>query len=71
MPDQVGLELIAGQLEESIPGSVLATAFFRNRAAVEVAPTTIRAVLATPEQRAGAERDGAINVFPGGDTAGA
>jgi len=53
VPDQVGLELIAGQLEESIPGSVLATVFFRNRATVEVAPATIRAVLAALRERHG------------------
>ena len=53
MPDQVGLELIAGQLEEAIPGSVLATTFFRERASVEVAPSAIRGALATLRERAG------------------
>jgi NADH-quinone oxidoreductase subunit C len=47
VPDQVGLELLARQLEEAIPGSVGATTFFRNRATVEVAPATVRRVLAT------------------------
>ena len=47
MPDQVGLELLAKQLEEAIPGSVTSTTFFRNRATVEVAPATVRQVLAT------------------------
>ena len=42
MPDQVGLELIAGQLEEAVPGSVLGTTFFRDRATVEVAPAFLR-----------------------------
>ena len=46
MPDQVGLELIAGQLAEQLPGSVVGTTFFRDRGSVEVAPATIRGVLA-------------------------
>ena len=46
MPDQVGLELIAGQLASRIPGAVVGTTFFRNRATVEIAPGTVRAVLA-------------------------
>jgi len=46
VPDQVGLELIAGQLASHIPGAVVGTTFFRNSATVEVAPGTIRAVLA-------------------------
>ena len=45
MPDQVGLELIAGQLEQTIPGGVVATTFFRERATVEIAPGAIREVL--------------------------
>ena len=53
MPDQVGLELIAGQLEEAIPGSVIATTFFRERASVEIAPSAIRGVLETLRERAG------------------
>src|SRR5579862_491818 len=51
VPDQVGLELIAGQLEEAIPGSVLATAFFRGQASVHVAPGAIRGVLAALRER--------------------
>ncbi len=47
MPDQVGLELIAGQLAQANPGAVLGTTFFRNRGTVEIAPATIREVLAT------------------------
>ena len=47
MPDQVGLELIATALGESIPGSVLETTFFRERAAVHVAPESVRQVLST------------------------
>jgi NADH-quinone oxidoreductase subunit C len=45
VPDQVGLELIAGQLAQSHPGSVLSTTFFRNRATVEIAPASVREVL--------------------------
>ncbi|HEX4033258.1 MAG TPA: NADH-quinone oxidoreductase subunit C [Solirubrobacteraceae bacterium] len=47
MPDQVGLELIAQQLEQAVPGSVSDTTFFRGRASVEVAPASIRIVLRT------------------------
>jgi len=53
VPDQVGLELVARQLEEAIPGSVAKTTFFRNRATVEVAPATVRQVLATLRETAG------------------
>ncbi len=45
MPDQVGLELIAGQLASQIPGAVRQTTFFRGRATVEIEPTAVRAVL--------------------------
>ncbi len=47
MPDQVGLELIAGQLSSEIPGAVLATTFFRDRGTVEIAPASVRGVLAS------------------------
>ena len=53
MPDQVGLELIAGQLEEALPGSVIATTFFRERASVEIAPSAIVGVLRTLREHAG------------------
>ncbi len=53
MPDQVGLELLARALEETIPGSVAQTTFFRNRATVEIAPATVRRVLATLRERDG------------------
>jgi len=46
VPDQVGLELLARQFEEAIPGSVEGTTFFRGRATVEVAPAAVRRVLA-------------------------
>ena len=38
MPDQVGLELIAGQLDQSHPGAVRSTTFFRDRGTVVNAP---------------------------------
>jgi NADH-quinone oxidoreductase subunit C len=53
VPDQVGLELIAGQLEQTIPGGVVATTFFRERATVEIAPGAVREVLATLRERHG------------------
>jgi NADH-quinone oxidoreductase subunit C len=53
VPDQVGLELIAGQLEEAVGGSVLETTFFRSRAQIRVAPATIRTVLATLRDTSG------------------
>ena len=53
MPDQVGLELIATALGEAIPGSVLETTFFRERAAVHVAPASVRQVLSTLKQNHG------------------
>jgi NADH-quinone oxidoreductase subunit C len=45
VPDQVGLELIAGQLAQSHPGCVLKTTFFRDRGSVEIAPASVREVL--------------------------
>jgi NADH-quinone oxidoreductase subunit C len=53
VPDQVGLELIAGQLAEAIPGAVVQTTFFRNQASVEIAPATVRSVLATLREKHG------------------
>jgi NADH-quinone oxidoreductase subunit C len=53
VPDQVGLELLARELGEAVPGSVTQTTFFRNRATVEVAPTAIRDVLAALRERTG------------------
>jgi NADH-quinone oxidoreductase subunit C len=47
VPDQVGLELIAGQLSSAIPGAVLATTFFRGRGTVEIAPGAVRGVLSS------------------------
>jgi len=51
VPDQVGLELIAGQLEQTQPGSVLATTYFRERGSIEIAPAHVRAVLAALRER--------------------
>jgi NADH-quinone oxidoreductase subunit C len=45
VPDQVGLELIATQLGDAIPGSVLETEFFREQASLHVDPASVRAVL--------------------------
>jgi len=47
VPDQVGLELIAEALGESVPGALLGTTFFRGRGTLEIAPPAIRAVLAS------------------------
>jgi NADH-quinone oxidoreductase subunit C len=47
VPDQVGLELIAGQLAQANPGAVLNTTFFRNRGTLEIAPGAVREVLGT------------------------
>ena len=51
MPDQVGLELIAQQLGEAIPGSVLSTEFFRGQASLWIEPQSVRAVLAELRER--------------------
>ncbi len=45
MPDAVGLELLAQELREADADSVLATTFFRNKAAIHVEPATIAATL--------------------------
>ena len=45
MPDATGLELIAQELRDRIPDSVLGTTFFRGQASVHVAPPTIGEVL--------------------------
>lgn len=45
MPDATGLELIAQELDDADPGSVLDTVFFRDRAAVLVAPRAIPSTL--------------------------
>jgi NADH-quinone oxidoreductase subunit C len=53
VPDQVGLELIASELEQTIPGGVVATTFFRQRATVEIAPGAVVEVLSTLRERHG------------------
>ena len=53
MPDQVGLELIATELGELIPGSVRETTFFRGQASVEIDPAAVRGVLAALRDRHG------------------
>jgi NADH-quinone oxidoreductase subunit C len=53
VPDQVGLELIATQLGNAIPGSVLETSFFREQAGVLVSPSSVRQVLAELKQNHG------------------
>ena len=45
MPDSVGLELLAQELREAHPDSVVGTVFFRGKAALEVAPATIAQTL--------------------------
>ena len=41
MPDAVGLELLAQELREADADAVLGTTFFRDRATIEVAPSSI------------------------------
>ncbi len=47
MPDATGLELIAQELRDRDEDSVLATVFFRDRAAVLVSPASVPATLET------------------------
>jgi NADH-quinone oxidoreductase subunit C len=46
VPDQVGLELLATELRDTIPGSVVETSWFRGRGALHIAPPTVVEVLA-------------------------
>ena len=46
MPDATGLELIARELRETDPDSVIDTVFFRDRATLQIAPGAIRSTLA-------------------------
>jgi NADH-quinone oxidoreductase subunit C len=46
VPDATGLELLAKELRDAEPESVLGTVFHRDQATVEVAPGAIRATLA-------------------------
>jgi NADH-quinone oxidoreductase subunit C len=45
VPDQVGLELIARQLGDAIPGCVIETTFFRGQASMQIDPGAVRGVL--------------------------
>jgi NADH-quinone oxidoreductase subunit C len=47
VPDAPGLELLAQDLRESHTDAVLATEFFRNKGAIQVAPQSIADVLET------------------------
>jgi NADH-quinone oxidoreductase subunit C len=51
IPDATGLELIAQDLRESDPDGVVDTVFFRDKAAIEIAPNAIRGTLATLRER--------------------
>jgi NADH-quinone oxidoreductase subunit C len=42
VPDESALELIAQELRESDPDSVLGTVMFRNQATIEVSPASVR-----------------------------
>jgi NADH-quinone oxidoreductase subunit C len=46
VPDATGLELLARELRESEPDGVRDTEFFREKAAIHIAPGSVRAVLA-------------------------
>jgi NADH-quinone oxidoreductase subunit C len=46
VPDATGLELIARELRETDPDSVLDTIFFRGRATVLINPSAVRSILA-------------------------
>ncbi len=45
MPDATGLELLARELREGDPDSVLDTVHFRGKASLQVAPASVRATL--------------------------
>ena len=51
MPDATGLELLAAELREAHPDSVLDTLFFRDRATLIVSPPAIGAVLGALRER--------------------
>jgi NADH-quinone oxidoreductase subunit C len=46
VPDATGLELIAQELRDADPDSVLGTLFFRERATLEIGPASVKQVLA-------------------------
>jgi NADH-quinone oxidoreductase subunit C len=45
VPDATGLELLAQELREAQPGSIVGTVHFRGKGAIEVAPAHVRATL--------------------------
>lgn len=51
MPDQTGLELIAGELRDADPDAVLDTIWFRERAEIVVAPSAAHAALGRLKDR--------------------
>jgi NADH-quinone oxidoreductase subunit C len=53
VPDQVGLELIATELRELVPGSVRESVFFRGQASLWIEPEHVGAVLEALRERHG------------------
>jgi len=51
VPDATGLELIARELREAEPDSVLDTVFFRERATLLISPARVRSTLAWLRER--------------------
>src|SRR5271154_5825098 len=51
MPDATGLELLAQELRDDDPDSVVDALYFRDKATLTVAPRSIRGVLAALRQR--------------------
>lgn len=51
MPDATGLELIAGEIRDSAPDSVVATDHARGRAVIEVVPAATRPVIGMLKER--------------------
>ena len=51
MPDATGLELLAGELRDADPGSVLDSVFHREQATIVVAPTAVRETLLRLRER--------------------
>jgi len=51
VPDATGLELLAGDLRDRLPEAVRDTTHFRGKGAIEIAPGTIREVLAFVRDR--------------------
>jgi NADH-quinone oxidoreductase subunit C len=51
VPDATGLELLARELRERVPGSVVGTEHFRGKGAIHVAPEAIRESLEVLRER--------------------